>query len=332
MISPSVPIDDVSTAPLRAIRISFLIPLYNGLELTRACLRTLQETVDLVPHEVILINDASTDGTAEFLDCIAGRPGKPMGGDERATFDVQSSMFDVRCFRKSITNLRILHNPQRSSYAASINRGVALARGEMLCLLNNDLVFRPGWLPPMLRAFEQFPNAGIVGNIQIDPRTGSYNHMGIIFNDAARPLHFGEHFPFRPFHGLTEWKAVTSACWLVRKSAFVAAGGYNEAYRNAGYEDTELCLALNKLGYRHYVANDSIIEHVVNSSEGRLQFESENARYFLQRWRDYILAQRTPRDRRLEAVNYLLRCLGQPSRFRFGKFSRAILTLLKCGH
>lgn len=301
MISSVTEIRNSPAAPVSTVQISFLIPMYNGLELTKACLRTLQETVDLSNHELILINDASTDGTVEFLE-------------------------------KLPRQYRVIHNPKRSSYAGSINRGVAVARGEILCLLNNDLVFTPGWLAPMQRALDQCPNAGIIGNIQIDPRTGAYNHMGMIFNGHAVPLHFGEHFPFRPFRGWTEWKAVTSACWLVRKSAFLAAGGYNEAYRNAGYEDTELCLRLNQLGHRHYVANDSIIHHVVNSSEGRLQFESENAKYFLSRWRDYILAQRTPRDRRLEAINYLLRCLGQPSRFRLKKFGRAFFTLLKCGH
>lgn len=285
----------------RCPKISFLIPMYNGLELTRACLRSLEQTVDLSEHEVILINDASSDGTKEFLDTLSAP-------------------------------YRAIHNDRRSSYAGALNRGVAEARGEMLCCLNNDLVFNPGWLPPMLRVFEKFPNVGIVGNVQTDGRTGRYNHMGMLFSEDGVPGHFGEHFPFRPFRGCTEWKAVTSACWLVRKATFLAPGGYNEAYRNAGYEDTELCLALHRMGYRHYVANDSIIQHFVNSSEGRLQFESENAKLFRSRWRDYIVSQLTPQDRRLLAINYLLRCAGEPSRFRVKKFARAFWALLKCGH
>ncbi|MDB6022091.1 MAG: hypothetical protein JWQ04_1948 [Pedosphaera sp.] len=301
-MSPSIaPVNDMAAAPARAVKISFLIPMHNGVELTRACLRSLEETVDLAPHEVILINDASTDGTAEFLAKLA------------APF-------------------RIIHNKERLSYAASINRGVAEARGEILCLLNNDLLFSQDWLPPMLRAFDRFEKVGIVGNVQIDPRNGSYNHMGIVFTKDAVPIHFGEWFPFRPFRGLTEWKAVTSACWLVRKSVFLEGGGYNEAYRNAGYEDVELCLTLGSKGYRHYVANESVIQHFVNSSPGRLQFESENAQYFRQRWREHILAQLTPRECRRCAANYVLRCLGQRSHCNRRQLRKALFTLLKCGH
>lgn len=301
MNSAIAPVQKKVVAPQQAAEISFLVPMYNGLELTRACLRSLEETVDLARHEVVLINDASTDGTAEFLATLSAP-------------------------------YRVIHNSQRSSYAASINRGVALARGEMLCLLNNDLVFSPGWLPPMLRAFGRFQNVGIVGNVQIDGRTGRYNHMGMLFSEDGVPSHFGEHFPFRPFRGWTEWKAVTSACWLVRKSVFLAGGGYNEAYRNAGYEDTELCLSLLKLGYRHYVANESVIKHFVNSSEGRLQFESQNAQYFGERWHDYIVSQFTAQDRRRIAANYLLRCLGELSRCRVKKLGKALATLFTCGH
>ncbi len=293
--------EPVKTAPAARVEISFLIPMHNGLELTRACLRSLVETVDLSGREVILINDASTDGTAEFLATLS------------APF-------------------RVIQNARRSSYAGSINRGVALARGEILCLLNNDLVFSPGWLAPMLRALEQMPDAGIIGNVQIDGRTGKYNHMGMLFSEEGVPSHFGDRFPFRPFRGCTEWKAVTSACWLMRKLVFLAAGGYNEAYRNAGYEDVDLCLTLGRMGYRHYVANDSVIKHFVNSSEGRLEYETQNAQYFRSRWQAYIASQIKPRDRRLAAGNYLLRCLGQPSRLRFGTLMHALITLLRCGH
>ncbi len=299
MNPPAAPASNVVAAPA-APRISFLIPIFNGLELTRVCLRTLAETVDLSRHEVILINDASTDGTAEFLDQLPPPH-------------------------------RVLHNSSRSCYAAGMNRGVALARGEMLCLLNNDLVFRPDWLPPMLRAFDKFPRAGVVGNVQINPRTGKYDHMGIIFADDGIPHHFGREFGFRPFRGYTEWRAVTAACCLVKKSVFLGAGGFDEAYRN-GCEDMELCLALGRQGYRHFVANASVIAHHGAASEGRMNFESQNEQLFLRRWREYLQQNLGPRDRRRFAANFLLPYLSEPRRHRGKKFRHAVLTLLKCGH
>ncbi len=275
--------------------------MYNGLELTRVCLRTLAETVDLNPHEVILINDASTDGTAEFLAGLAP------------------------------PTYRVIHNPQRAGYAIGMNRGVAAARGVMLCLLNNDLVFRPGWLPPMLGAFEKFTKVGFVGNVQFNPRTGKYDHLGIVFADDGMPNHFGRHFSFRPFRGYTPWPAVTAACCLIKKSVFLAGGSFDERYKN-GCEDVDLCLTLGELGYRHYVANESVIGHHVSSSAGRHLFNSQNEQRLMQRWRNHILQNLTASDRRRFAANYVLRFLTQPWRYNGRKLRKSLITLLKCGH
>lgn len=276
--------------------ISFVMPIYNGLELTRACLRSLEQTVDLSRHEAILVDDASTDGTREFLDGL--RP-----------------------------PYYVLHNNTRLSYAASVNRGVAAARGELLCLLNNDLIFSPGWLQPMTRAFDLFPDAGFVGNVQIDPRTGRYDHMGVVFGPDAVPRHFGRNFFFCPFRGYTEWKAVTAGCSLIKRSTFLNAGGLDEEFKT-GSEDVDLCLRLGRAGRRHYVANDSVIGHAVSSSEGRHLFKTENEARLLQRWRPEILASLTPRDQRLYAINYILRSATQPWRYSGPKLWDAVRRLV----
>ncbi|HZV33087.1 MAG TPA: glycosyltransferase [Verrucomicrobiae bacterium] len=300
MIAAPAQAKQIPTSPARAVEISFLIPMYNRLDLTRECLRSLEATVALSRHEVILINDASTDGTAQFLSALSAP-------------------------------YRVVHNPQRSSYAVSMNRGVAITHGEMLCLLNNDLVFRPGWLPPMLRAFEKFKDAGVVGNVQISPRTGRYDHLGVVFGPNVSPVHFGTGFAFRPFRGFTRWQAVTAACCLVKKSDFLGAGGFDEKFIN-GFEDVDLCLKLGQKGLRHYVANGSIIEHHVSASEGRARHEMENIRLFQERWAAQMPSIVTPRERRLFAANYLLRCVCKRSHFRAKKAAKALVTLLKCGH
>ena len=138
-------------------RLSFIISVFNGLQFTKACLDSLHQTVDLSTHEVIVVDDVSTDGTREFL----------------------ARLREPAC--------RVMLNEARRNFAANNNAAAAIARGEFLCLLNNDLVLRPGWLEPMLRAFELFPAAGLVGNVQRNPRTRKYDHMGIVFGDSGLP-------------------------------------------------------------------------------------------------------------------------------------------------
>jgi O-antigen biosynthesis protein len=281
-------------------RVSFIIPVFDGLSFTRACLDSLVQTVNLSEHEVIVIDDLSTDGTREYL---AGRPDPPF---------------------------RVILNETRRGYAGSNNVAAAVARGEFLCLLNNDLVLTPGWLAPLLRAFDQFPNAGIVGNVQRNSSTGRYDHMGVVFGENGVPWHFGKNFPFRPYHGYTEWRAVTTACCLIKKSVFLEAGGFDEQYIN-GSEDMDLCLRLGRAGYRHYVANESVVFHHVSSSADRHTFNEANEQRLLARWRAEIQRSLTPRDRRLAAANYLLRFATQPWRYNFRRFRHAVLSLLSGG-
>ena len=281
-------------------RISFIIPVFNGLPFTRACLDSLGQTVNLLEHEVILIDDHSTDGTREYLAALPEPP------------------------------FRIVRNEVRQGYARSNNVAAAAARGEFLCLLNNDLVLTPGWLAPMLSVFDRFPNAGVVGNVQRNPRTGQYDHMGLVFAPDGTPWHFGKHFSFRPHRGSTEWRAVTAACCLIRRRLFLEVGGFDEAYIN-GSEDIDLCLRLWQRGYRHYVANDSVIVHHVSVSEGRLDHVNENQNRLLEKWGEIVHRSLTRHDRRRYAYNYVLRNLTHPWRYNGPRLSRALLCLTTGG-
>jgi GT2 family glycosyltransferase len=216
-------------------RISFIIPVFNRLALTKDCLKSLEQTVQGHAWEAIVVDDCSTDGTGEFL---AGLPPR----------------------------YRVLRNETKQSFSASNNHAAAVARGDFLCLLNNDTVLTPGWLEPMLRVFEVHPRAGVVSNVQRNPRTGRYEHMGFVFSPAGLHKSFGRHFFFKPLTGCVEWRAVTGACCLVRKSTFEEVGGFDENFVH-GCEDIDLCLRLGQAGYKHYVAADSVIYHYVSSSE-----------------------------------------------------------------
>ena len=60
-------------------------------------------------------------------------------------------------------------------------------------------------------------------------------------------------------------------------------GGFDETYRT-GFEDIDLCLRLGMLGYRHYVANQSVIVHKRSSTPERNQFQRHNSKIFYTRW------------------------------------------------
>jgi GT2 family glycosyltransferase len=271
--------------PVNSPQVSVIISVYNRLDLTKACLDSLEKTIRHLDWEAIIVDDGSTDGTREFLATLPAP-------------------------------YRVLLNDTKRNYSANNNRAATVAQGEYLCLLNNDTILTPGWIEPMLKAFGLFPDAGIVGNVQRNPRTGRYDHMGIVFSRQGRFRSFGKHFLFRPFRGYTPWKAVTAACCLIKKSVFLQHGGFDEEFIN-GCEDLDLCLRLGQHGFKHYVANDSVVLHHLRSSPGRAAFDAQNTQKLKQRWKASLPQSLSVRDRGLFAINACLSVLTHPWRLDF---------------
>ena len=109
------------------MKVSFIIPVYGHLDITRKCIESLRSTVQNVPYELIIVDDGSE------ADCRVG-------------------LEKLRNY-----NTRIIHNPENLGYAHSNNVGAKSATGDILFLLNNDLEFQQNWFEPMLKAFDRFP-------------------------------------------------------------------------------------------------------------------------------------------------------------------------------
>ncbi len=244
------------------MQVSFVIPLFNCLDLTRACVESLQRTVPAgLSHEIILVDDGSTDGTRSWL----------------STLDTARGPF------------RVILNERNLGYAGANNRGVAQARGELLVLLNNDLILTRRWLQPMLAVHRRLgARAGCVGNVQRNARTGAIDHTGLVVNLQGKPEH-DTRFPRWPGHTLRRAAAVTGACLLTRRDLFLGLGGFDEGYCNGG-EDIDLCFRASAQGKRHAVALRSVIYHHISASPGRKRRDEENSRRLTLRWRDRLAA------------------------------------------
>ncbi|WP_221032964.1 glycosyltransferase [Actomonas aquatica] len=253
-------------------KVSFIIPLYNSLPLTQACLRTLRETLPTdLDHEIIFVDDGSTDGTRDWLKTLRDDPA------------IQVILNEVNC-----------------GYADSNNKGAHRATGEFLALVNSDLEFLPCWLEPMLHALETDPSLAIVGNVQRRVSDHAIDHAGIRFRANAKL----EHIQQLPSAASIRKKpvrfvpAVTAACCLVRRDLFMAPRrdgiipaqpGFRVSYRNGG-EDVDLCLEQLQRGYRIGVCLNSVVLHHVSASRGKGRPNDEaNSRNLFGYWRGQII-------------------------------------------
>jgi GT2 family glycosyltransferase len=236
------------------VQLSIIVPLYNALPFTQAMVTSLQTTLPpALSHEIILIDDGSTDGTRDWLATLRDPP------------------------------FRVVLNERNLGFAAANNRGAAAARGEYLALLNNDLVLTPGWLEPMLATHARLGRrAGLVGNIQYRADDGALDHAGISVTAQGKI----EHLRALPASvaSLRDVFAVTAACCLVRREDFLAVGGFDEGFVNGG-EDVDLTLKLRAGGKRTVVALGSSVRHHVSAARGPTTLRDEqNSRRLFQRW------------------------------------------------
>jgi GT2 family glycosyltransferase len=279
--------------------VSVIISVFGQLQHTKRCLAQLEKTLDgVIDYEVLIIDDASKDGTVEFLKGL----GEPY---------------------------RVFFNDENQGFAKNNNLGSREARGEYLCLLNNDVFVQGDWFTPMLRVFEQKEKVGMVGNVQKLADSNRYDHMGVVFSPQGKPCHFGKDFFHRPFgKGFKEWNAVTAACCLVNRERFLDSGGFDEVFVN-GYEDIDLCLRMLAEGFNHFVAHESVVEHVRSSSYNRSKYNRRNEGIFEKRWSRMILEELIQRDERQYASWYFQRCFFNPAVINPARMFIALCILVK---
>ncbi|HVU24467.1 MAG TPA: glycosyltransferase [Opitutus sp.] len=248
------------------MQVSFIIPLFNQLHLTKACLASLQATLPRgLACEVIFVDDGSTDGTREWLQGLNQADG-------------------------SALPVRFVLNERNLGYAGANNRGAALARGEILGLLNSDLVFERPWLAPMLDALRSLgPRAGIVGNVQLNARTRAVDHLGLRTDNQGRPEH--ETSPLlrslRFVRPVRRVAMLTGACVILQRRLWAQLGGFDEGFRNGG-EDVDLCFRAAAAGRINAVALRSVVLHHVSASPGRKIHDEQNSHRLAQKWRDQL--------------------------------------------
>ncbi|HEY7057124.1 MAG TPA: glycosyltransferase [Vicinamibacterales bacterium] len=247
------------------MKVSIVIPVFNKIEFTRQCLDRIGRHTGDIDHEVIIVDNASSDGTADWFS------------------DPPSVPFPLRYHR----------NAENAGFAKGNNIGAALARGEYLVFLNNDTLVQPGWLTQMIRIAEKDRAVGVVGIKQLFPYTNVLYHTGVVFFPGGIPQHLYPHLDasLSYVNKEREYQAVTGACLLIGRALFQECGAFDEAYVN-GYEDTDLCMTVARRGRKIVCCTSAFIYHYGQISEGRTAADDRNAALFSRKWAGQIRVDR----------------------------------------
>jgi O-antigen biosynthesis protein len=254
--------------------VTVVLLTFNRWDLTRQALSLLAEETE-PRYEVVIVDNASTDGTLDELGEVRGA--------------------------------KILRNPRNLGFGPANNQGAAMARGRYLLLLNSDAWVRPGWLEPLVAIADADPSVAAVAPKLLYP-DGRLQEAGSILWRNARVRNYGDgdqaSRPEYLFRRTVDY--ASAACLLVRRSAFIDVGGFDPRFAPVYCEDVDLCLVLAAAGGRVVYQPRSVVEHVRGASSGAVKAThvERNRRLLRARWRR-VLDRRPPESWRVEPSGVL---------------------------
>jgi len=266
-LGPFETVKAVYPLPSPAPLVSIVIPTKDKLNLLQPCVESVLAKTRYEPFEILVMDNGSReDPTLRYLAELATDP-----------------------------HVRVISHPHPYNYSAINNHAARQARGEYLCLLNNDTeVIGAEWLTELMR-YAVRPNVGAVGaKLLYEDRT--IQHAGVVVGIGEAAGHAHRNLPhdhpgyFCSAHVAQFVTAVTGACLLVSRDKFLDVGGLDEERLAIAYNDVDLCLKLEQAGWRNVYVPHAVLIHYESRSRGKDHSPSQIDRYtrelrtFQERW------------------------------------------------
>jgi hypothetical protein len=240
--------------------VSVIVLNHNGRPWLQGCLDALAAQREAPPFEIIVVDNASADGSAAFV-------------------------------RANFPNVRVHEAGGNLGFAGGNNAGARSARGRVLVFLNNDTLVEPDWLAHLVGALDARPDYGLASSRIVfldDPGRVDSAGDGYLLAGGAYKHGYGQRV-----EGFTESREVFGACGAglaIRRALFEALGGFDESFF-IFYEDVDLSYRAQLIGARCWYAADAIVRHAGSGTMGR---QSVNSVFYGQRNLEWTWLKNTP--------------------------------------
>jgi len=224
------------------LELSIVVVTHNSRRHVRDCLESIQRTAGDIDREVVVVDNASQDGTPDII-------------------------------RNEFPKARLLANPENLGFARGSNQGIAQSRGRFILLLNPDTIVLPKTLATLLNEMNQSPETGLLGCRLLNADRSiqqSFGYEVSVWNEAVRKLFFNlwENHRFAPvgwvlrsLHSRKREVAwVKGACMLSRRQALLDAKMMDEQFFMY-LEDADLCRRIRQLGWQVRYTPEAEVVH-----------------------------------------------------------------------
>lgn len=246
--------------------VSIIIATRNARNLLERCIDSILRKTIYLNYEILVVDN---------------------GSDEEPTLEYLRELSD-----KNLA--RVIRDEGPFNYSALNNSAAREAKGEMLCLLNNDTeVISPGWLSDLV-AHAVRKTTGAAGALLFYP-DDTVQHAGVVLGES-KIVNIFRHVTRKQKSGVAwllsvkQYQVVTAACLVVRKSLYLEMGGMDERNLHVEFNDVDFCLKLHEAGYRNlFVPHAELYHHEcatrgVDNTPAKLKRHYAEFDYLRRRW------------------------------------------------
>jgi GT2 family glycosyltransferase len=262
---------------LGGVRASIILVTHNSLLYTKLCLTSLLENGWSEEDELIVFDNASEDGTVDYLEEFA----------------------------RTNDFVQLISSSVNVGFAAANNRAARNAKGRFLIFLNNDTLLPRGWQDRLINWLEREPKIGLIG--PATNRACNEAQVETTYKTYAGFTAFAQQYTWQNFNKSSDIRMLALFCAAIRRDVFETVGPLDEQFEIGMFEDDDYAQRLHLAGYRTVCVDDVFIHHFGQASLGELcskgDYDSvyeENRHRFESKWKTTWL----PHDRR-HSTKYL---------------------------
>lgn len=257
-------VDDLvaTIAELPRPKVAVVIVTWNGVDLSKRCVRSVLDDPLAPELDIIIVDNASTDATPQWLDEVEQEP----------------------C-------VRVIRNRDNKGFAAACNQGLeagAKAGADLLIILNNDIAVTPGWAATMWRHLRTDPSIGLIGPVtnnigneaKIDTAYETLDDM------QSEQRHLTGHAAGRTF----DIRVLAFFCVAMPRDVYAEVGNLDENFGTGFFEDDDYCQRVRQLDRRIVCAEDVFVHHELSASFGKMpskerqELFERNKAYYESKW------------------------------------------------
>jgi len=241
--------------------VSIIIPVYNQIEFTYKCLKSIEKNTNDVDYEIIIADDVSIDGT--------------------------------RVIDLYVKGINVVKNKSNMGFLKNCNNAATTAKGKYVLFLNNDTRVEDKWLSSLVDLIESDNTIGMVGSKLIYPDGRLQEAGGVIYNNGGGCNYGKFDDPSKPqYNYIRDVDYISGASIMISKSLWDEIGGFDLRYAPAYCEDSDLAFEVRNHGYRVVYQPKSVVVHYegvsngtdVNSSSGLKHYQVVNNKKLREKW------------------------------------------------